>query len=127
MTATTVAPSAAGSTFARPGRDHVPGLDGLRGVAVIAVMLFHHFHFSDGGRHAWSGGFLGVDIFFVISGFVIPLSLHGRSYTLRQFPAFMVRRLVRLEPPYIASIVLAIVLWHASALRPGFEIGRAHV
>jgi peptidoglycan/LPS O-acetylase OafA/YrhL len=66
-------------------------------------------------------GWLGVDIFFVISEFVIPLSLFGKGYTLRNFPNFMLRRLIRLEPPYLISIILVITLWHLSAIMPGFR------
>src|SRR5687767_8656434 len=47
------------------GWRHVPALDGVRGVAVIAVLLFH-------GGVSWArGGFLGVDAFFVLSGLLI--------------------------------------------------------
>ena len=50
---------------------YLPGLDGLRALAVVAVMVYH-------ADHAWlSGGFLGVEVFFVISGYLITLLLIG--------------------------------------------------
>jgi peptidoglycan/LPS O-acetylase OafA/YrhL len=71
----------------------VPGLDGLRGVAVLAVMLFH------AGVQWFGGGLLGVDVFFVLSGFLVTsllLSEHARTGTvkLRQFWARRARRLL---------------------------------
>ncbi len=48
---------------------YLPGLDGMRALAVVAVMIYH-------ANHAWlSGGFLGVEVFFVISGYLITLLL----------------------------------------------------
>jgi peptidoglycan/LPS O-acetylase OafA/YrhL len=71
----------------------VPGLDGLRGIAVLAVMLFH------AGVQWTEGGLLGVDVFFVLSGFLVTsllLSEHARTGTvkLRQFWARRARRLL---------------------------------
>ena len=57
------------------GIQHIPAIDGLRAIAVTAV-IFYHLGF------AWiPGGFLGVDLFFVISGYVItrPLTALNRS------------------------------------------------
>jgi peptidoglycan/LPS O-acetylase OafA/YrhL len=98
-------------------------VEALRGFAAVGVTLFHFCNqlSSDPARVIADYGWLGVDVFFVISGFVIPLSLFGRGYRLRDFPTFILRRLVRLEPPYLASIALILVLWKASSLSPLFQ------
>lgn len=107
----------------KPASARYSNIEALRGVASIGVALFH---FS-GQMHSaiavvfQSVGWLGVDVFFVISGFVIPLSLYGRHYRLRDFSHFMLRRLVRLEPPYLVSIVLVLLLGYLSTLSPLFR------
>ncbi|MDP1963690.1 MAG: acyltransferase [Reyranella sp.] len=89
----------------------------MRGIASILVACFHFGASATAAlpealtTFAW----LGVDVFFVISGFVIPLSLYAREYQAKDFSAFLLRRLVRIEPPYLASILLTIFLWHLSA------------
>ena len=56
-------------------------------------------------------GYLGVSAFFVISGFVIPLSMDKRGYVFpRDAADFAVRRLVRLEPAYLVSVTVAIAV-----------------
>lgn len=85
---------------------HWPGLDGMRAVAVLAVVGYHlviaHF---DGG------GYLGVDVFFVLSGFLITSLLLGeKSSTGRvSLRAFYVRRALRLIPALLAVILLAAI------------------
>ena len=82
------------------GITHIPAIDGLRAVAVIAVMLYH-LGFS------WiPGGFLGVDLFFVISGYVITrllLDSIQRSGGL-DLRAFYIARARRLLPPLLFMI-----------------------
>ncbi len=86
----------------RPGRIH--GLDGLRALAIIAVLVFHLT------PAALPGGFLGVDVFFVISGFLITtlllreLSEHGRL----DLPRFWLRRARRLLPALAVVVVVSI-------------------
>jgi peptidoglycan/LPS O-acetylase OafA/YrhL len=108
-----------GGTLLRSARLAI--VEALRGLASISVACYHFSGPLDSGiaHGIGSYGWLGVDVFFVISGFVIPLSLYGTDYRIRQFPAFLLRRLVRLEPPYLASIALTILLWHLSTLPPG--------
>ena len=90
-----------------PRLGHRPAVDGLRALAVLAVLLYH-------ADLPWCpGGFLGVDVFFVISGFLITTLLveeRDRSGTIA-LGRFWVRRLRRLLPALLA--VLAAVLVYA--------------
>ncbi len=74
---------------------HFPHIDGLRAVAVVAVIIFHLNH------RFLPGGFVGVDVFFVISGFVVThaLSRSTRHRPLRALSDFSTRRLIRIVPP----------------------------
>lgn len=98
----------------------IPELDGLRGLAAFAVVIFHYIRvfpsWPEGVvKSAATYGAHGVDIFFVISGFVIPYALYAKGYTLSRYWAFLAKRLIRLDPPYIASglFVLAVLYAHA--------------
>ncbi|WP_281018529.1 MULTISPECIES: acyltransferase [unclassified Minwuia] len=95
----------------------------VRGLAALAVALFHFANQLTSGVSVFltSWGWLGVDAFFIISGVVIPYSLYGMNYRFGMFPRFMAKRIVRLEPPYVISILLTIVLWHVSTMMPGFQ------
>jgi len=105
----------------RPRRLH--NIEALRGLAALSVAWFHltntypHDLVNGSGRYGW----LGVDVFFVISGFVIPYSMHVAGYRVRDFWRFLARRMLRLEPAYLASIALVVVLAFLSALAPGFQ------
>ena len=98
------------------GIQHIPAIDGLRAVAVTAV-IFYHLGFS------WiPGGFLGVDLFFVISGYVITRLLldsieRSGGLDLRGFYKARARRLL---PPMIFMIVVTgfyITIWAQDSVR----------
>ena len=101
-------------------------INALRAFAALAV-AWGHFVAGQGKYLGLSGkyGYLGVDIFFVISGFVIPWSLYRARYTLGDYPRFLLKRNVRLYPPYLASIALTLLatnfvlapLFHLPAMR----------
>lgn len=86
-----------------------PEIDGLRAIAVISVIIYHL-------NESWlSGGFLGVDIFFVISGFLITgiiiTEIQQNSFSFKQF---YTRRIKRIYPAFIT--VMALVSLIASAI-----------
>jgi peptidoglycan/LPS O-acetylase OafA/YrhL len=89
-----------------------PALDGIRGAAVIAVLLFH------GGLSWAKGGFLGVDAFFVLSGFLITSLLvqEWRDEGFVNLGAFWARRARRLLPALIAVVIGT--AWFAAAVAP---------
>lgn len=80
----------------------IPGLDGLRGIAVMGVVVYHYF------PQAMPGGFIGVDIFFVLSGFLITsLLLREKAVTGNiSLTNFWLRRARRIFP--LALVVLVI-------------------
>jgi peptidoglycan/LPS O-acetylase OafA/YrhL len=79
-------------------------IEGLRGLAVLLVLLFHvEFSFA-------KGGFIGVDIFFVLSGYLITKIILVDIYSgYFSFRTFYVRRIRRLFPALVATIVLTLV------------------
>lgn len=90
-------------------------LDGMRALAAVAVALFHFRgnlgELSEKLPAAIDGmvrhGYLGVNVFFVLSGFVIAHSLGNSRYSLPFLGRFVARRQVRLAPPYWATVALA--------------------
>ncbi len=92
----------------------VPALDGLRAIAVFGVMLYH------GGAPAMAGGFLGVNVFFVLSGFLITSLLLGewaKRLTIRlgQFWARRARRLL----PALLVMLLGVAIYAKVFVSPG--------
>jgi peptidoglycan/LPS O-acetylase OafA/YrhL len=88
-------------------RTRAPGLDGVRAIAVLAVMGYHE------GARALSGGFLGVDVFFVLSGFLITDLLATQRSALKDF---WLRRARRLLPAL--AVMLVVVTAAATLIEP---------
>ncbi len=91
-----------------PSFGYSPALDGIRALAVLAVMLFHF------GVPGLTGGFLGVDAFFVLSGFLITsllLAEHARNGRIK-LSAFWARRARRLMPAALAMLIATVIAGH---------------
>jgi peptidoglycan/LPS O-acetylase OafA/YrhL len=99
-------------------------LDYLRGFAALSVCLFHftdkreYLPDSDFLKLIFSPGHYGVEVFFIISGFVIPYSMAKGDYRLGKFLIFLKKRFIRIEPPYLVCVLLALALNYATTLSP---------
>jgi peptidoglycan/LPS O-acetylase OafA/YrhL len=91
------------------GKDitHIPALDGLRTVAILGVFIYHIY------PAALSGGYLGVDVFFVISGFLITsIIFNDIKNNAFSFKEFYLRRIQRLLPNAVAVVLVTLLLWY---------------
>lgn len=89
-------------------------IDGLRAIAVLAVIAFHFGGFVP-------RGYLGVDVFFVISGFLIHKQLMGLRDTRNSFFSFFRRRALRVYPALSVAVVLTLCLGFAVQIPQDFE------
>ncbi len=103
------APVSPGHNFAPTYR---PDIDGLRAIAILSVVLFHAFPAQ------LQGGFVGVDVFFVISGYLISSiifrSLQSEKFSLTEFYAHRIRRIF----PALVLVLGAAYVWGGWVLLP---------
>src|SRR5665213_1646915 len=107
------------SSTQRPSRKHITTLDGLRGIAILLVL---GIHFAYSGAipeppprylslsHVLVFGWMGVDLFFVLSGFLITGILLDTRASSNYFRSFYARRTLRIFPLYYMVIVAGICL-----------------
>ncbi|HWW41773.1 acyltransferase [Pedobacter sp.] len=102
-------------------KNKITSLAALRGIAVIAVCFCHFSKAAENGAY-FSGVFkwmedygkYGLQVFFVISGFVIPYSLEKSGYAFLDYPRFLYKRLLRLHPPYLAALAFTLFIAEVS-------------
>ena len=98
-------------------KKHYEILDGLRGVAAILVVAFHIFEaFSGGNRFVQiiNHGYLAVDFFFLLSGFVVAYAYDDRWVKMTQWE-FYKRRLIRLQPMVIMGMIIGALFYYFQA------------
>lgn len=105
----------------QPTRE-IRSLTGLRGVAAMYVLVFHYFPiatYNSPLRRVLGHGYLAVDLFFVLSGFVMALNyrhLFESGWTRAAYGTFLARRIARIYPLYIVATVVGFVLVVAGGL-----------
>jgi peptidoglycan/LPS O-acetylase OafA/YrhL len=110
---------------AAAARGKIAIVETLRGAASLFV-LFHHWGTTDAPgwiqspllRASLDWLKVGVFIFFAISGFIMPYALYRGNYGLRNFGRFMLKRMVRLDPPYLLAIVFCLLVSYLASLHP---------
>ena len=98
-------------------KSHYQILDGLRGVAALIVVIFHTFEpWSDGDhkRQILNHGYLAVDFFFLLSGFVVAYAYDDRWSRMTQWD-FYKRRLIRLQPMVIMGSIIGAIFFYTQA------------
>jgi len=93
-------------------QERLPQLDGIRGIAILVVMLHNEsgrypFLYFD---HIFANGWMGVDLFFALSGFLITGILLDTKPSNRYFKNFYARRCLRIWPLYYSSLFLMFVI-----------------
>jgi peptidoglycan/LPS O-acetylase OafA/YrhL len=97
-----------------PAKSHYVVLDGLRGVASLMVVIFHTFEaYADGNpvKQIINHGYLAVDFFFLLSGFVIAYAYDDRWSRMSQ-REFYKRRLIRLQPMVVMGSLIGAALFY---------------
>ena len=109
--------------------EHLPPLDGLRGLAILMVLLFHACHVPLGSLttpaaraldHFAAIGWTGVSLFFVLSGFLITRILLDARQATNYFRVFYARRVLRLFPLYYLSLIAFFWIWPTLAAHFAF-------
>ena len=98
-------------------KNHFEILDGLRGVAAVMVVIFHLFDAFSGDNHLIkiiNHGYLAVDFFFLLSGFVIGYAYNDR-WKKMSLKVFFKRRLIRLHPMVIMGMVIGAICFYFGA------------
>lgn len=91
----------------RPGAsERILALDGLRGLMTVFVVVSHYFAELPGGVSVLMFGWVGVDMFFVLSGYLVGKLILEKSRHANFFSVFYVRRTLRIIPAYVVTVVV---------------------
>lgn len=113
--------------FSRQINKNIPVINSYRAVGIIMVMIAHFtcnivgFFSSPILPYLHETGYMAVIVFFTISGFVIPWWLFNSKYKINDYLRFVARRMIRIEPPFIVALSLAILYTYVRTLSPYYN------
>lgn len=112
---------------------HVPALDGLRGLAILLVIPHNADAFSAAASFMWPAamvahaGWVGVQLFFVLSGFLITSNLLDSQQSANYYSSFFARRILRIFPLYYGVLFVGLVILpHLVTLSPQASATHSH-
>jgi peptidoglycan/LPS O-acetylase OafA/YrhL len=107
-----MSPVALGQNSAGFAASRIPALDGVRGMMMLLVLVSHYFAEIDNGMHWLGFGWYGVQMFFILSGFLIGRLIMERKHHANFLSVFVMRRICRTFPSYMISITMIFgALW----------------
>lgn len=94
-------------------KEFIPVINFLRGIASLSVCAVHTYYITNLSKlpqfKFLAAGQDGVAVFLVISGFIIPYSLWNSNYEIRNFFSYVLKRSLRIDPPYFVMILFSII------------------
>ena len=106
---------------------YIPGLNGLRAIAIMAVIAYHS-KIQYLGSYIFEGGFFGVDIFFIISGYLMTILIINEYKTNKifSFKNFIIKRIKRIVPALFFWIIVALIFGYFFFLpRYNIDLGKS--
>lgn len=97
------------SRYLRMHSKRIPELDGIRGFAALTVVIAHYFGEAPHGFRALTAGWLGVDLFFVLSGFLIGSIILNQQDSPGFFRTFYLKRCARIVPVYALVCIATLI------------------
>ena len=104
---------------------HFGSIDFLRSIAAVSVCIFHlatgYLHSGNPIYELFKEGHLGVEVFFVITGFLVSMSLARKHYSasVSSFGRYLLDRILRLQPAYLVAVFICVLQEYIGSLMPG--------